>query len=123
MHQPLWMALQAQQTEIELLLSEPERGTLLKARFPHPRRAEGLRLLLEALVAWHGRPIVAALDADAEEVQRQKARWAVLLGDLDGLDVSVRWVQTARPGRDRFFDGVGDFASARKLIRFGAGGQ
>ena len=123
MPQPLWMALESQGSEIQLLLSEPGHGTVLKARLPMPSSPSAVRLLLEALVAWYGRPLVAALDADAEGVRANSARWAVLLGDLDGLEVSVRWLRTPVRKRARFFEGMGDFSRSKRMIQFGAGGQ
>jgi hypothetical protein len=108
----------------QLLLSEPGKGTVLKARLPLPQSNHALRMLLETVAHWYGRPLVAVLDADAEEVAAHPERWGVWLAEVDDLDVTVRWVRRgSERARDRFFDGVGESARARKLLSFEAGGQ
>lgn len=123
MQQPIWAAIEPRGQAVELLVSEPERGTVLKARLPLPTTQHGLRMLLESLSHWYCRPLVAVIDADASEVAGHPERWGVWLSDLDDLDVTVRWVRQRARARDRFFDGVGDFARARKLLSFSSGGQ
>ncbi len=124
MNQPLWVSIVPREESAQLLVSEARRGTVLKARLPLPRTKHALRMLLESLSHWYNRPLVAVLDADAEEVSAHPERWAVWLSDTDDLDVTVRWVRSRGDrARDRFFDGLGDFARARKLLSFEAGGQ
>lgn len=124
MPQPLWISIVPKSERAQLLVSEPGRGTVLKARLPLPQSKHALRLLLEALSCWYGRPLVAVLDADAEEVASHPERWGVWLADVNDLDVSVRWVRRkGERARDRFFDGVGDSSRARQLLSFEAGGQ
>lgn len=123
MEQPIWASLEPRSQTIQILVSEAERGTVLKARLPLPATQHGLRMLLESLSHWYCRPLVAVIDADAEQVAAHPERWGVWLGDTDDLDVTVRWVRRGDRARDRFFDGVGDFARARKLVNFASGGQ
>lgn len=124
MLQPLWISIVPQSGMAQLLLSEPGKGTVLKARLPLPQSNHALRMLLETVAHWYGRPLVAVLDADAEEVAAHPERWGVWLAEVDDLDVTVRWVRRgSERARDRFFDGVGESARARKLLSFEAGGQ
>jgi len=122
---PLWMSIEPVGSEVRLMLTVPSEHTVLKARLPnpptHPRALMGL---LEALSLWHGCPLRAVIDADAQDVRQHPERWAMLLGDGPELAVAVEWaaVPSARP-RDRFLAPMGDFASARKLVSFAATGQ
>jgi hypothetical protein len=120
---PLWVAIVPTHELVRLLVTEPSVGTVLKGRLPVPQEPRSLVLLLEALSAWSGRPIRAALDADAEAVRADPTRWARWLGDLDGVDVTVQWVGATHRRRDRFFDGLGDFGDARRRIAFISAGQ
>ena len=109
MPQPLWVSIVPKSGRAQLLVSEPGKGTVLKARLPLPQSQHALRMLLEALSSWYARPLVAVLDADAEEVASHPERWGVWLSDVDDLDVTVRWVHRKdERARDRFFDGAGD---------------
>ena len=98
----------------------PGPGTLLKARLaPTPMRPGGLSLLLEALAAWQGQNLTAVVDADAEDVERRPEVWARLVGEARGLaHVNVEWSSPALAPwkRTRFFEGMGDFRSSRRLL-------
>ena len=127
MSNPLWMSIEPATTGVRLMLSEPSLGTVLKARLRPPEHARALPLLLEALSAWYHLPLHAVLDADAQDVRRHPDRWALLVGDLPALDVTVEWVtrprRSERRARNRFLDELGVFDSGRRLITFGATGQ
>ena len=126
MFTPLWMTIEPSGSDIRLMLSEPSLGTRLKARLPSPPHdPRALGRLLEALSAWFHRPLHAVLDADAQDVRLQPERWSLLAGDVDGVDVRVQWVSAERATRkrDRFLSSMGDFASSRRLLTFGATGQ
>jgi len=128
MPSPLWLSIEPRTSEVRLLLSEPNLGTVLKAKLRPPEHTRALPLLLEALSLWHRLPLHAVLDADAEDVRLRPDRWALLVGDLPALDVTVEW--SARPKmsperrlRSRFLDELGRFSSGRRLINFSATGQ
>lgn len=74
-------------------------------------------------MAWYGRPLVAVLDADAQDVRQHSERWARLLGELDERHIEVRWSQrrTAKP-RDRFLGKLGNFRPATRMVGLEAGG-
>jgi hypothetical protein len=114
---PMWVSIEPTTEEIRLSLSIPGQGPRLRARLPSvPVEAGALRMLLEALVAFHGRPLCAVVDADASDISCQPERWARLLGDVDGQRVQVRW--SARPvrPRDRFLGALGDFRGHEALL-------
>lgn len=122
----LWMTIEPRQTETRLQLSAGTAGLCLRARLPVcPQHSRALAQLLQALVAWYGRPLTAVLDADAQDVAAHPERWALLLGDLDAETIRVDWVHFARAAlrRDRFMDGLGSFARARRLVTFAATGS
>ena len=83
-----------------------------------PRRLASVSLCqlpLSGLV----QPLSAVIDADAEEVQRHPERWARLLSEAkDSANITVEWSHPAtwKGARPRFFEGMGDFTSARKLL-------
>jgi hypothetical protein len=122
----LWLTLQPGSRFTQILLSQPGMGTLLKARLaPEPMHPGALAKFLESLSDWQGRPLLAVLDADAEEVRRSPERWARMMGEAaNSASITVEW-SAPPPGklsRERFFD-MGDFASARRLLTHAATGQ
>jgi hypothetical protein len=125
MSTPLWMSIEPRGLETRLMLSLPGQRPALRARLSssplHPR---ALITLLESLSLWHGCPLHAVLDADAEDVRRHPEKWAVLLGDAPELAVRVEWVSVpaARTTRDRFLGKLGDFRSGEGLVAFAATG-
>lgn len=124
MSQSLWMSIEPRPDEVRLSLHEPGRGAILRARLPLcPSQPRALATLLESLVAWYGRSLVAVLDADAQDVRQHGERWARLLGELDDAHIAVRW--SHRPPakrRDRFIGGLGDFRGSSRRIGLTAGG-
>jgi len=128
MRSPLWMSIEPLGPEVRVLLTEPGAGPALKARLPCPPASDrAVPALLEALSCWYGLPLHAVLDADASDVRHHPDRWALLVGDVRGFEVSVIWAtrpqarELAR--RRRLLDSMGDFESARKLLTFTATGQ
>jgi len=124
MSQPLWLTIEPHPEEMLLSLHEPSRGSVLRARLPLcPCQPRALATLLESLVAWYGRPLVAVLDADAQDVRQHGERWARLLGELDEAHIEVRW--SSRPAakrRDRFLGRLGNFRPASRMVSLAAGG-
>jgi hypothetical protein len=121
----LWMSIDPDHEETRLMLTEARVGAALRARLPPvPRQPRALAQLLEALAAWYGTPLSAVIDAGAEGALQHPARWAQLLGELDGEQVRVEWVVVpARAERDRFLGELGDFSAAKRRIMFAATGQ
>ena len=120
---PMWVSIEPAAEEIRLSLSIPGQGPRLRARLPGvPVESRALAMLLEALVAWHGQPLCAVLDADASDVSCQPERWARLLGDVDGQRIQVTWsARPARPPRDRFLGALGGFRHADHVIGVASG--
>lgn len=124
MSQALWMTIEPRPDEVLLCLHEPGRGPILRARLPLcPQQARALATLLDSLVAWYGRSLIAVLDADAQDVRQHGERWARLLGELDEAHIEVRWSHrpAAKP-RDRFMGKLGDFRPASRMVGLAAGG-
>lgn len=125
MSHPLWISIEPVGSEVRMMLAAPAASTIMKARMPNPpahRRA--VISLLEAIALWHGRPLRAVIDADAEDVRQNPARWAMLLGDAPELAVAVEWAAVPRPPKkDRYLAPMGDFTGARQLLSFAATGQ
>jgi hypothetical protein len=124
MLQPLWLSIEPRQEETRLSLHEPGRGSVLRARMPLcPSQPRALATLLESLVAWYGRALVAVLDADAQDVRQHPERWARLLGELDEAHIAVQWTHRPSPQqRDRFLGRLGDFRASARLVGLAAGG-
>src|SRR5512141_2048525 len=121
---PMWVSIEPLAEEIRLSLSVPGTGVKLRARLPAvPVEPRALVMLLEALVAWHGQPLCAVVDADASDVSCQPERWARLLGELDGAHIQVKWSsRLARPPRDRFLGALGGFRRADRVLAHARGG-
>lgn len=124
-HRMLWLSIEPRIPYCQIHLSLSGTGTLMKARLgPDPLHG-GVAPLLEALSAWHGLPLCAVLDADAEEVARAPERWSRLLGEAQQSPrITVEW-SSALQGqlfRSRFFDAMGDFRSSRRLMTHAATG-
>lgn len=124
MLQPLWLSIEPRLEETRLSLHEPGRGSVLRARMPLcPSQPRALTTLLESLVAWYGRALVAVLDADAQDVRQHPERWARLLGELDEAHIAVQWTHRPAPQqRDRFLGRLGDFRASSRLVGLAAGG-
>lgn len=117
---PLWLSIEPRLGFTKLALCGPSVGTQLRAKLsPTPALPGALGQLLEALVAWEGRPLFAVLDADAEDVRRRPETWARLTAEVGQRpDLCVEWGNppAARLARDTFFEQLGDFSSARRLL-------
>jgi hypothetical protein len=125
------MSIEPTPSFTRLLLTRSNCGIALKALLPPtPAQPKALALLLEGLAAWYNLPLTAVLDADAEDVHRHPEVWADWLGDLNSPQISVAWgappeAHANHPAdreRQRFFAKMGDYARAKRLISFAAGG-
>lgn len=125
MSMPIWMSIEPRGTETRLMLSLPGERPALRARLSSsPAHPRALITFLESMSLWHGSPLHAVVDADAEDVRQHPEKWAVLLGDAPELAVRVEWmsVPTKRRERDRFLGTLGDFHPAERLVSFAATG-
>jgi hypothetical protein len=125
MSSPIWMSIEPRGPETRLMLSLPGERPVLRARLSSsPSHPRALITFLESLSLWHGRPLHAVLDADAEDVRRHPEKWAVLLGYAPELAVRVEWlsVPAVRRARDRFLGQLGEHRSAESLLAFTATG-
>lgn len=123
MSQPLWMSIEPRSEETRLGLQVPGWGAALRARLPLvPAQPRALQSLLEAIVAWYGRPLCAVLDADAADVRRHGERWGRLLGEVDSAQITVEWAAKPIVSRDRFLGRMGDFRSSCRLTARAATG-
>lgn len=95
--------------------------TLLKARLlPSPSSRLALSALLEALSLWQGRPVRAALVANAPGGLSESTLWRDAFADFgDGRHYTLEYVNVLRPPRRRDgLGGVGDFRDLRQLLLF-----
>jgi hypothetical protein len=121
----LWLSLEPCRQEVRLSLSTSMSGPVMRGIFPlPPAQSQAVPLLLESLTGWFGRPLCAALDADAEDVRRRPEFWTHCLGGLEEPRFRVEWVTlpTRQSGRERFLGEVGAFTRAHRLVRFAATG-
>lgn len=121
----LWLALEPRQQEVWLSLSTAMSGPALRGILPlPPSHPKAMALFLESLVEWFGRPLSAALDADAEDVRRRPEFWTHCLGGFDDPRFHVEWVTlpARQSRRDKFLSEAGAQTRARKLVRFAAAG-
>ncbi len=125
MSHPLWMSIEPVGSEVRMMLTAPAASTMMKARMPNPpAHPRAVISFLEAITLWYGQPLRAVIDADAEDVRQNPARWAMLLGDAPELAVAVQWAAVPRRAKkDRYLAPMGDFTSARQLVSFAATGQ
>jgi hypothetical protein len=119
----LWVSIEPGEDETRLLVTSARTGAALRARLPPmPCQPRALSLLLQGLSAWFGEPLTAVIAADGEDVQAHPARWAQLLGEIDGEQARIEWVVVPPAERDRFLGELGDFQSAKRLVVLAATG-
>lgn len=121
----LWLSMEPQGQQLHVSLSTGLWGPLLRGRFPlEPAQPRAMKVFLESLVDWFGRPLSAVLDADAEDVRRRPEVWTRLL-DFDDARFSVEWVTLPirYHQRDRFLGEVGRERRAQSLIAFASSGR
>ena len=120
----LWVSIEPFEEETCLMVTSARHGSVLRARLPPmPRQPQALSLMLQAISAWFGEPLTAVVAADAAGVLLHPERWAQLLGEIDGEQVTVEWVVVPPREPDRFLGELGDFSSAKRLIVFTGTGQ
>ena len=116
----IWMGIAPNATSTRVLAMAGAHDTFLKARLlrspAHPR---AMSLLLEAIALWQGRPIRAALCADAKQDGSDSSLFHETFADggapLYTLDWIPAQVRGRRAGR-RDITGMGEFADLRQLL-------
>ena len=116
----IWVGIHPQRESTRVLVMSGAAQTLLKARLsslPSHRRA--LSTLLEAIALWQGRPVRAALVADALGGLSESGICRDSFPDFgDGLHYTLEYVSVLRPPRRRDgLGGMGDFRDLRQLLR------
>jgi hypothetical protein len=102
--------------EVKVLVVDPERGDLLKARLPlpalHPR---ALLTLLEGVALWRGQPLRVVVGAASAGDGRPCWSGSGLFGDelWPGESQLVRYEVGGHGLRRRALVGLGDFRSLR----------
>ena len=108
--------------EVKILVLDPQRGDLLKARLPpgaqHPR---ALLTLLEGIALWRGQPLRVVLTAASADDGRPCWSGSGLFGDelWPAESQLVRYEVGGRAHRPRRLVGLGDFRALRVEPRRG----
>jgi len=108
--------------EVMVLVVDPQRGDLLKARLPpraqHPR---ALLTLLEGIALWRGQPLRVVLSAASADDGRPCWSGSGLFGDemWPAESPLVRYEVGGRAHRPRRLVGLGDFRPLRVEPRGG----
>ena len=108
--------------EVLVLVQDPTRGDLLKARLPpqahHPR---ALLTLLEGIALWRGQPMRVVLSAASADDGRPLWCGSGLFGDelWPGESPLVHYEVGGRDSRRRLLVGLGDFRPLRVESRGG----
>jgi hypothetical protein len=116
MMRPWKGAVRVTTREVRVLVMDPQRGDLLKARLPpaaqHPR---ALLTLLEGLALWRGEPLRVAVSATSADDGRPCFCGSGLFGDemWPGESPLVRYEVGGRDSRPHRLAGLGDFRPLR----------
>ena len=116
----IWMGIAPNATSTRVLAMAGAHDTFLKARLlrspAHPR---AMSLLLEAVALWQGRPIRAALCADAKHGGSDSSLFHETFADGGAPLYTLDWIPARARGRRvarRDITGMGDFADLRRLL-------
>ena|SRR5438105_12635555 len=117
----IWVGIRPEREWTRILVMSGAAETLLKARLlPVPSNRRALSTLLEAIALWQGRPVRAALVADAPGGLSESGLCRDSFPDFgDGLHYTLEYVSVLRPPRRRDeLSGMGDFRDLRQLLLF-----
>ena len=117
----LWMGISPGLHSTRVIAMAGARETILKARLSRePAHPRALPTLLEAIALWQGRPVRAALVADAPGGLSERGISRDSFPDFgDGLHYTLEYVSVLRPPRRRDgLGGMGDFRDLRQLLLF-----
>lgn len=116
----IWMGIAPSAASTRVLAMSGPHDTFLKARLlrspSHPR---AMATFLEAIALWQGRPIRAALCADARAGGSDSSLFRETFADVGGPLYTLDWIpapERGRRARRRDIAGMGDFADLRQLL-------
>ena len=117
----IWVGIHQQSKWTRILVMSGAAETLLKARLsPLPSHRRALSTLLEAIALWQGRPVRAALVADAPGGLSESGICRDYFPDFgDGMHYTLEYVSVLRPPRRRDgLGGMGEFRDLRQMLLF-----
>jgi hypothetical protein len=117
----IWVGIHPQRESTRILVMSGAAETLLKARLsPWPSSRLALSALLEAIALWQGRPVRAALVADASGGPCESSLFRDSFPDFgNGIHYTLEYVSVLRPPRRREgLGGMGDFRDLRQMRLF-----
>ncbi len=114
----IWMSIAPSASSTRVLAMEGAHDTILKARLRgSPKHPRAMATLLEAIALWQGRPVRAALSADAKD-GFDSSLYREAFADVGGPLYSLDWipgpVRARRVRRD--IHGMGHFADLREVL-------
>ncbi len=116
----MWMGIAPSATSTRVLAMAGPRDTILKARLSRsPAHPRAMATLLEAIALWQGRPIRAALCADARPGGSDSSLFRETFTDVGGPLYTLDWIpalERGRRARRRDISGMGEFADLRQLL-------
>ena len=119
--QSIWVGIRPEPRGTRILVMSESAETLLKAcLLPSPSHRRALSTLLEAIALWQGRPVRAALVADAPDGPCANGLCRDSFPDFgDGLHYTLEYISVLRPPRRRDgLGGMGNFRDLRQLLLF-----
>lgn len=116
----IWMGIAPNATSTRVLAMAGPHDTILKARLSRsPAHPRAMATLLEAIALWQGRPIRAALCADARPGGSDSSLFRETFTDVGGPLYTLEWIpapERGRRARRRDISGMGEFADLRQLL-------
>jgi hypothetical protein len=114
----IWMGIAPGPTTTRVIAMAGPGDTLLKAQLAtEPKHPRALATLLEAIALWQGRPVRAALCADASRLSCDSNLCREAFLDDGGALYSVVWVPVGVHRRQRpRLDGLGSFRDLERLV-------
>lgn len=116
----IWMGIAPSATSTRVLAMSGPHDTILKARLSRsPAHPRAMATLLEAIALWQGRPIRAALCADAQCDGSETSLYRETFADVGGPLYTLDWIpaqERGRRARRRDITGMGAFADLKQLL-------
>lgn len=116
----IWMGIAPSATSTRVLAIAGPHDTILKARLSRsPAHPRAMATLLEAIALWQGRPIRAALCADAQCDGSETSLYRETFADVGGPLYTLDWIpapERGRRARRRDIAGMGAFADLKQML-------